>query len=257
MTGWGHALGTGVANIDYFLADPVSVPATARHLFAEKVIDLPCIIGYEAPPYAPAVTPLPAAAGRPFTFGCFNRLSKLTDGSLSLWATLLMALPGSRLVLKDAQLSDPEERERIAACFAARGVVGSRLVLLPGTSHADHLAAYGQVDTALDPFPTNGGVTTAEALWMGIPVVALAGRSVSGRVSAGILSALGLEDWIAGSEEEYLDIAIRHAADTAALAALRRGLRPLMRALPVGNPVAYCRAVEDAYRRAWRAYCQG
>jgi predicted O-linked N-acetylglucosamine transferase (SPINDLY family) len=131
------------------------------------------------------------------------------------------------------------------------------LLLLPGTSHAEHLAAYGQMDIALDPFPANGGVTTTEALWMGVPVVALLGSSVSSRVSSGILSGLGLKDWIASSEEDYVALAVRHAADRAGLSSLRGQMRAMMRASPVGNPVAYCRAVEAAYRAAWRSHCLG
>ena len=257
MTGWGHALGTGVRAIDYFLADPVSVPADFRPLFAETVIDLPAIIGYEAPAYAPEVSALPALSGQPLTFGSFNRISKLTPATLAAWSRLLEAVPGARLLLKDSQLSDPGERRRITDVLAGYGIGPSRLLLLPGTSHAEHLAAYGQMDIALDPFPTNGGVTTTEALWMGVPVVALLGASVSSRVSAGILSGLGLKDWIASGEEDYVAIAARHAADRAGLSSLRGQMRAMMRASAVGNPDAYCRAVEAAYRAAWRSYCLG
>ena len=257
MTGWGHALGTGVRTIDYFLADPVSVPADVRPLFAETVIDLPAIIGYEAPAYAPEVSALPTLSGQPLTFGSFNRISKLTPTTLAVWSRLLQAVPESRLLLKDSQLSDPGERRRITEVLGGYGIGPSRLILLPGTTHAEHLAAYGQMDIALDPFPTNGGVTTTEALWMGVPVVALLGSSVSSRVSAGILSGLGLKDWIASSEEDYVAIAARHAADRGALSFLRGQMRAMMLASPVGNPDAYCRAVEAAYRAAWRSYCLG
>lgn len=257
MTGWGHALGTGVRTIDYFLADPVSVPADVRPLFAETVIDLPAIIGYEAPAYAPEISALPALSGQPLTFGSFNRISKLTPATLAVWSRLLQAVPESRLLLKDSQLSDPGERRRISEVLSGYGVDSARLLLLPGTSHAEHLAAYGQMDIALDPFPTNGGVTTTEALWMGVPVVALLGSSVSSRVSAAILSGLGLKDWIAAGEEDYVAIAARHATDRAALSALRGQMRASMLASLVGNPTAYCRAVEAVYRRAWRSYCLG
>lgn len=257
MTGWGHALGTGVRAVDYFLADPVSVPAEVRPLFAETVIDLPAIIGYEAPAYAPEISPLPALSGQPLTFGSFNRVSKLTPASLGVWSRLLQAVPKSRLLLKDSQLSDPGERRRITEVLGSYEIDPSRLLLLPGTSHAEHLAAYGQMDIALDPFPTNGGITTAEALWMGVPVVALLGSSVASRASAGILSGLGLKDWIATTEEDYIALAARHAADYGALSVLRGQMRAMMGASPVGNPDAYCRAVEAAYRAAWQSYCRG
>ena len=256
MTGWGHALGTGVRTIDYFLADPVSVPANVRSLFAETVIDLPAIIGYEAPAYAPNVAALPSLSGQALTFGSFNRISKLTPATLAAWSRLLQVVAGSRLLLKDSQLSDPGERRRITEVLGGYGIDPSRLLLLPGTSHAEHLAAYGQMDIALDPFPTNGGVTTTEALWMGVPVVALLGSSVSSRVSAGILSGLGLKDWIAASVEDYVAIAARQAADRDGLSVLRQRMRSLMNASLVGNPGTYCRAVEAAYHTAWRSYCR-
>lgn len=256
VTAWGMATGTGVPTIDYFFSDPVSVPESARPYFAEEIFDLPCILGPVIPHYAPAVESLPCARGAPFTFGCLNRLNKITDGVVVLWARLLREVPGSRLLLKDAQLSDPSERHRMMSAFRAQGISDDRLILLPRTPRLEHLAAFGRVDIALDPFPTTGGISTQEAMWMGVPVVAMLGNGIPSRASAAMVSAVGLTDWVAASEDEYVEIAKRFAADPVSLAKLRASLRPSMASSPLGDAVKYCRAVEDAYRTMWQRWCR-
>jgi predicted O-linked N-acetylglucosamine transferase (SPINDLY family) len=256
ISAWGHPTGTGLPVMDYLFADPVAVPEDVRPLFAETVVDLPCFLGYEPPEYAPAIVSPPAAEGRPMTFGCLNRLSKITARCLGLWSRLLSDMPNTRLVLKDPQLSDPRMRSRIAKVFIDCGINEDRLTFLTSTPHDQHLAAYNEIDIALDPFPQSGGVSTFEALWMGVPVVALLGPSVSGRGAAAILSSLGLQDWVADSEDTYLALAKRKASDIPALAELRRGLRPLMAGSPAADSSQYTRAVEAAYREVWRSYCQ-
>jgi predicted O-linked N-acetylglucosamine transferase (SPINDLY family) len=256
VTAWGYATGTGVSTIDYFLADSVSVPESARPLFAETIYDLPCIIGYAVPDYAPDVKPPPCTLGRPTTFGCLNRLNKIADGVVALWSRLLHELPTSRLLLKDGQLSDSGECRRMRNAFATHGIDAGQLILLPRTTHAEHLAAFAEVDIALDPFPTTGGISTLEALSMGVPVVTLLGNSIPSRVGGAIVSAAGLGQWVAETGDEYIALAKRHAADPASLAELRQHLRPSLKASPLGDPVKYSRAVEDAYRSMWRKFCE-
>ena len=256
VTAWGYATGTGVPTIDYLFADPVSVPENARPHFAEVIYDLPCILGHVVPDYAPDVGPLPYADGAPVTFGCLNRLNKITAGVVRVWGRLLREVPESRLLLKDAQLSDPNECRRMIEAFGAEGIAEDRLILMSRTPHFEHLAAFGRVDIALDPFPTTGGISTLEAMWMGVPVVAMLGNSIPSRVGAAIVSAAGLSDWVAANEDEYVAIAKRFAADPAALAKLRATLRPSLATSPLGDSVQYCRAVEDAYRTMWRRWCQ-
>ena len=256
VTAWGYATGTGVPTIDYLFADPVSVPESARPHFAEAIYDLPCIIGHVVPDYAPDVRPLPCAGGEPFTFGCLNRLNKITAGVMRVWGRLLREVPESRLLLKDAQLSDPNECRRMIDGFGVEGVAEDRLILMSRTPHLEHLAAFGRVDIALDPFPTTGGISTLEAMWMGVPVVAMLGNSIPSRVGAAIVSAAGLTDWVAANEDKYVAIAKRFAADRVGLAKLRASLRPSLATSPLGDSVQYCRAVEDAYRTMWRRWCQ-
>jgi len=255
LSAWGHPHGIGVTAIAHIVSDPVCIPYGERPIVPQAVVDLPCIIGYEAPPDAPPVVAPPAVANGVVTFGCLNRLSKLTEDTLALWGRVLAAVPDARLLLKDKPLNDPSEQRRILAALARHGVTEERVVLLGGSSHIEHLAAYGRVDIALDPFPLNGGISTQEALWMGVPVLALRGRTPPSRVSAAIDTALGLADWVAEDWDDYVAIARAKAVDVAALADLRARLRPHFAASPVGDMAQYTRAVEDAYRALWRRWC--
>ncbi|MBM3597361.1 MAG: tetratricopeptide repeat protein [Alphaproteobacteria bacterium] len=257
VTGWGHATGTGMPTMDYLFSDPVAVPTEARRHFAEQIVDLPSTLCYQPPDYAPEAAPAPSSNGTPVTFGCFNRLSKLTDSVADLWARLLLERPDTRLLLRDASLGKPANQARTRAAFARRGVAEHRLILRTSQHHAEHLAGYAEVDIALDPFPATGGMTTLEALWMGVPVVTLLGNSASARSTASIVSALGSRDWIADSADDYLAIALRLAGDVETLARIHRELRPRFRSAPVGDVAGHCRAVEAAYRGMWRRFCEG
>lgn len=256
VTAWGHATGTGCKTIDYLFADSVAIPAAARPLFAETIYDLPCLITCELAPYAPPVSPLPAATRGTVTFGCFNRLAKITPDALALWARILGGVPGSRLLLKDYSFDDAASQAYIRPRLASHGIAAERVELRGGTSHAEQLAAYGEVDIALDPFPQNGGIGTYEALGMGVPIVAMLGNSVPGRVAAAILSAVGLADWIAADEDAYVRLAVERARDPDALTRLRSDLRRRVATSPAGDLVRYTHAVEDAYRVMWRKWCE-
>lgn len=256
ITAWGYATGTGLPTIDCFFADAVVVVGEERKYFAEQVVDLACCVCYEAPEYAPEIAPLPSLAGKPFTFGCLNRIEKISDRSLELWARLLEAAADSRMLIKDTRLDDAQTREQLHRRLAAHGIGRDRVKLLGHTSHARHLETYRDVDLALDPYPHGGGVSSMEALWMGVPVVTLIGSTIPSRLSASILTALAMQDWIAKSDEEYVRKALDAARHLPRLAALRTGLRTRMRKSIVGDVQAYTRAVELAYRTAWRRWCE-
>jgi predicted O-linked N-acetylglucosamine transferase (SPINDLY family) len=257
ITAWGHATGTGMATMDYLFADPVAVPAAIRPLFAERIVDLPCILAYEAPTDAPAVTPSPPVqTGLPITFGSFNRLVKLSDATLDLWARLLRAVPASRLLIKDLNLGESSVQRRLRERFEAQGVEGKRLIMLGRTPQREHLATYSRVDIALDPFPQNGGISTLDALHMGVPVVALRGTTVASRLNASILTAVGMAEWVARDEEDYLAVAARWARNPAGLGRLRRKIRPRLARWPLGDHQQYTRAVEQAYRQIWLQWCR-
>lgn len=254
VTAWGHGGGTGLPTIDYLFSDPITIPDAFRPMFAEKVCDLPCCITFEAPVFGPAVRPLPAQLTGSITFGCLNSYGKVTPDVERVWALMLKAAPGSRLLLKDARFDSPAGRKQVLEAFACHGIQQRQLVLRGSTSHKDHLAAYGDLDIALDPFPLNGGISTWEALWMGVPVVTKLGNAPGSRSSGAILHALGLDDWIAQDEAAYQEIAVRMAADLKDLAAFRACIRHRIETSAAGNPKLYTKALEAAYRTMWHQW---
>lgn len=257
VTAWGYAVGTGLDAMDYFFADPVTVPAHAREHFSEEVVDLPSIVCFEPPADAPPVAVLPALQRGYVTFGCFNRLAKLTAAAFDVWAKILARIPDSRLSLKFTGLDEPATQTELRSAFAARGVDRARIDFGGSTSRGEHLAAYAGVDVALDPFPHGGGVTALEGLWMGVPPVTLAGDRVVGLLGPSFLTTLGLTSWIARTPEEYVERAVAHASDSLTLAALRTMLRPRLGASRLVDAAAYCRSVEAAYRAMWRRWSTG
>jgi predicted O-linked N-acetylglucosamine transferase (SPINDLY family) len=179
------------------------------------------------------------------TFGAMNNPAKLNGDVLGAWARILAALPGSRILLHAPD--DEGFRARIAGVFAGAGVDVSRLAFFPRLATAAYLARYGEVDIALDAFPCAGATTTLDALWMGVPVVSLAGDRPYGRSGASILGSLGLDDWVSGTADAYVRCAIDHARDAAALDALRAGLRERLRASALMDGSALARALESAF----------
>ncbi len=254
VTAWGHATGTGLPTIDYLFSDPVAIPEFARPLFAETIYDLPCLITMERPPYAVGPSAPPMLSRGYVTFGTFNRVGKISDETIATWADILKAVPGSRLLMKDTTLNDEALCAALTGKFVAHGIAADRIAFRGATSREDHLAAFGDVDIALDPFPQNGGISTWEALHMGVPVVAKLGKSLPSRLSGAISSSIGLMDWVAESIDDYRAIASRFAAMPDYLRALRHELPARIMASPAGNSAAYTQAVEDAYRGMWKGY---
>lgn len=161
VTAWGHAVGTGLREIDYFLADPVFIPEDVRPLFPERIYDLPCVVVSVPPGDAPDVAPTPALATGQVTFGCFNRASKISAVAMATWARLVAAVPGSRLLFKDRAFDVASTRDLFRAEFARLGIGPDRLVFRGGTSRQDHLAAFAEIDIALDTFRRMAGLRPA------------------------------------------------------------------------------------------------
>lgn len=253
--GWGHVTPPGVPTIDYVFADPISLPPEVRHLFCERIYDLPCILSIEPLPGGVVPADAPALANGFVTFGVFNRINKITDAAAALWSRILLAVPRSRLLLKHFALDDPVVRGNLLGRFARFGAPVERIDLMGPTTRLEHLLALNRVDICFDPFPHGGGASTWEALQMAVPVIAKLGHNQVARAAGAIVTAAGLPDWVASSEDEYFDIAVAKAADIAALAELRRGLPARLAASEAGNPERYARAVHAAYRDIWRRYC--
>lgn len=251
---WGHPLGSGLATMDYLLSDPVMIPDEERRFFVETVHHLSSCFHYQPVENAPVVTPPPSDSVGTITFGTFNRVVKINDDVVRCWAEILDRVPGARLLAKDIAFDDAAARDRFAAMFAARGIEPDRVIFRGRTSKHAHLAAYAEVDVALDPFPQTGGVTTFEALWMGVPVVTLYGTRPQGRVSASLLSILGLRDHIARCSSDYVAAAIRAANDRCRLRALRMRLRDQILRSILCDHAAFVAEVEQAYRVFWQRW---
>jgi protein O-GlcNAc transferase len=244
---------TGVPAIGYRITDAHCDPAGSEHFYNETLLRLPHSYWCYAPPEDPAPGPLPALSRGPVTFGSFNNHRKISDASLALWAKLLARLPDARMHF--VTVPPGASHARILAAFAREGVAGERIRIDGWLSEAEYRARWNEVDIALDPFPYNGATTTLDALWMGVPVVTLAGNTCSSRAALSILTSAGLPEFVAHHDTGYLDIAAALAADLPALSALRSGLRTRMRASPLMDAPAFSRALEDCYFQAWRAWC--
>ena len=248
---------TGMPAVDGRLTDAVAdPPGPADDWHAERLIRLPTgFLAYQPPPGAEAPPDPPAPGGGGVTFGSFNNAAKVTPEVARVWSAILRRLPSARLLLKGAAFADPPTRARYARLFADHGVEPGRVDLLPPLPETDHhLRAYGRLDIALDPFPYNGTTTTCEALWMGVPVVTLAGRHHVARVGASLLTHCGLPQLVAADEAGYVDTAVALAQDRPRLAALRRDLRGLLERSPLLDHRGFARAVEDACRGLWRRW---
>ena len=258
VTYLGYPDTTGMAAMDFRLTDAHADPAgMTEHLHREDLVRLPDTAWcYQPAAEAPLVGELPALHTGRVTFGCFNAMAKITGEMLALWARLLEQVPDSRMLLKNAALGEPSVRERVRGAFEKAGIGPERVGLLVRTrTVAEHLGAYGAVDLALDTHPYHGTATTCEALWMGVPVVTLAGRTHVSRVGVSLLESAGLPELIAADAEAYLEIAANLAGDIPRLSALRATLRERLRGSRLTDGVRFARNVEEAYRQMWRAWC--
>jgi predicted O-linked N-acetylglucosamine transferase (SPINDLY family) len=245
---------TGLSAMDYRLTDPFLDPPGRPTHYAEESVCLPesywC---YQPSTERPPVARLPALVNGQVTFGCLNSYFKVTLPTLTVWRELLLAVPGSRLLLH----ADPgTHRDRAAKFFAEKDVDLSRIVFVDFCPPAQYFELYHRIDIGLDPFPYAGGTTTCDALWMGVPVVSLAGRTAVGRGGLSILSNVGLSELVVQTPEEYVRIASNLAADLPRLTALRVGLRDRMLRSPLADAPRFARHVEGAFREIWQRWCR-
>ena len=248
----GYFASTGVSEIDYLIADPTTLPESEEPYFTEKILRLPeTRLCFTAPNLDVPVSPLPALDNGYFTFACFNNLVKINDAVVAAWARILNALPHSRLFLKTKQLKDFSVRQNVIERFALHGVAADRLILEGPVPRADYFKAYHRADITLDPFPYTGGTTSAESLWMGVPVLTLAGERFLTRQGVGMLTNGGLPEWIAADTDDYVARALSHAGDLPRLATLRGELRQRVLASPLFDAVRFARHFEDALHGVW------
>jgi len=249
---------TGLVAMDYRLTDAIADPVGDSDLTCtERLLRFaPTAWTYAPPADAPEPSPAPCALGASVTFGCFNNFAKVTDRALRSWAAILSAVPGSRLVIKGGGLGSPTLQAVARRRLAAAGFSAGAVDLMERTaSQEDHLSRYSLVDVALDTFPYHGTTTTCEALWMGVPVVTLAGDRHASRVGASLLRAMGRADWVAIDWADYVRKATGLAADRAALATARKALRDEFRRSDLYDHAGQALRFGAALRTMWRTWC--
>ena len=248
----GYFATTGIAEMDYLLGDPHVTPEAEKEQFTEAVWPLPeTYLCFTRPDVQIDVAALPAIANQYITFGSFNNLAKMTDAVVALWSKVLMAIPHSRLLLKTKQLAETAICDRTMKRFEACGVSADRLCLEGPATRAELLASYNRLDVALDPFPYPGGTTSAEGLWMGVPVLTRKGARFLSHVGETIAHNAGLADWIATSDDDYVAKAIAHTSNLDELAALRHRLRPQVLASPLFDASRFARNFATAMWAMW------
>ncbi|MEO8342857.1 MAG: tetratricopeptide repeat protein [Gallionella sp.] len=249
----GYFATTGVAEMDYLLADETGVPEAHRKDFSETLWYLPDTrLCFSAPEFDLPIAPLPARQNGYLTFGCFQNLPKVGNEVLTVWSKILNALPDARLRWQCKQLADPTVAAQLAERLQQHGIAPARVSLHGTMSREAYLAAHAKVDLILDTFPFPGGTTTCEGLWMGIPTLTLAGDTLLARQGASMLTAAGLPDWVATSTTEYIAQAIARASDLPTLATLRAGLRQQVSASPLFDAKRFARNFEEALWGMWQ-----
>ncbi len=253
----GYPATTGLPTVDYRITDGVANPPDTDALYTEQLVRLDggfCC--WMPPPNAPDSGPLPAARNGHITFGSLVNLKKVNGRTIALWARLLHALPDARLALIRHTLRPAANRRHYLELFARHGIGPERLDLVwEMPRDGGYLAHYQRVDVVLDTLPFCGHTSSCEALWMGVPVLTLAGADFAGRMGASVMTMLGLNEWVADTESDLLQSAQRLAADVAGLAALRANLRDRMAASPLTAGEPFTRGLEAAYRTMWRSWC--
>lgn len=250
-TVFGYPNTTGVGAMDFRITDPISdPPGVTDHLSTEKLLrlpDLPWV--YRPPADAPPVTPLPALSRKGFTFGCLNNAAKISDACVDAWTKLIQSSPGSKLVLMAGQ--SPTASKKLSDRFARAGILRERIELIGRLPRDQYFERYSTFDLALDPFPYNGGVTTCDALFMGVPVLTVAGNSYVSRQGVMQMTQVGLPEFVADSPAALVALGKSWMGKRDELAAIRAGLRDRLLASPLCDPVRYVRNLEAALRAKW------
>lgn len=254
MTWLGFGYTTGLKAMDYYLVDAELVPVGSEHLFSEKPWRLPCPpFTYNASPSIPPVTSLPALRNEYITFGTLTRPIRLNYKVVRAWAEILKRVPRSRLIINSSAFDDAVLVEHYVKKFVEHGVARDRLEI---GFESPPWPVLGNIDIALDCFPHNSGTTLFESLWCGLPYITLRDRPSMGRLGASILSGLNRHEWIANSEEDYVEKAVALASDIDGLVEIRGSLRTAMQGSSLCDGASFAKYVEQAYRGMWLHYCE-
>jgi protein O-GlcNAc transferase len=247
---------TGMSTIDYFLGDAEMPCPGTEDLFSERVYRLPRAFCCYRPGTDALVSPGPFQERGDVTFGCFNSPRKITREVAKLWSAILHLVDGSRLLIKYHLMEEEARQAPLLAWFAEDGIPFERILFAGGSKSTDYFEEYRRIDIALDPFPYNGGSTTLDALWMGVPVVTLAGRSPLQRTGACLLTAAGLPDLVTHSPAQYVTTAVFLSQTVPKIPDSRQNLRKALQSSPLMDERGLVRSVEDAFRDMWRTWCR-
>lgn len=249
---------TGLSTMDYLLSDGIETPAGVDEWYTEKLIRMPHdYVCYEAPAYSHDVYSPPVTHNGYITLGCFNNPQKINHLVLEQWANIMHQLPNSRLFLKSFQFNSSILVDNVTNTMAEFGITAERLIIEGPSGHSDLLKAYNKVDIALDPWPYSGGLTTCEAMFMGVPVVTYPGPTFAGRHSATHLTNAGLGQLVANSWEEYCERVVNLANDPENLTNIRKYLRSALLESPVCDAANFARHFANAMRAIWQRHCEG
>lgn len=254
---WGDYVDTrGLDAIDILIGDAVHTPLDEQARYVERLAHMPVdYICYEPPPYLPPATQAPATHNGCITFGTFSELTKIQPETVRLWSQVLKANPDSQFFANGYLLADEVRQGRLYSAFIENGINADRILIGTGGEHANFLEQYSKVDIVLDTWPYSGGLTTCEALVMGVPVVTLTGDRFSGRHATAHLKAAGFPDWAAPDEQAFVQIASGLCQGSTALSSLRRRVRKQTLDSPLCDVGAFTQAFYDLLRQQWRATC--
>jgi protein O-GlcNAc transferase len=248
---------TGMQAIDYHLTDTLTDPTGSQKFYTEELVYLPDgFLCYRPHDSAPPVVSSPVHRKGYITFGSFNNNCKVNPFTIALWAEVLKANSKSRLLLKFGGGADHQMREYYFQQFEQNGISQDRVAIYGWRLPEEHLKLYGEVDIALDTYPYNGGITTLEGLWMGVPVISLVGKCCASRAGLTLLSYLGLELFATSTPEEYVAKATVLAGNLEALQKIRASMRERMAASTLFDAKGLAKKIEAAYRKIWQQWCQ-
>lgn len=255
ISGFGYATGLGIDAMDYLIGDDMLIPPQHERFYHEQILRLPIFMGYEKAPPWPDIGPPPKAKNGYPTFGYLGRTIKISPQTLAAWGEILARVPDAHMIFKCDAFTEEATVAQIRGPLTALGANPEHLEFRLGSARYDHIGTYNEIDVSLDPFPHAGGVTTVDSLLMGVPTITLLGDYICGRTGASILTTLDFQSAVARTPFEYVNHAVSTAAETWTTED-RQAIRRRLCASILMDDDKYATAVEDAYRAAWRTWCE-
>lgn len=255
LTWLGYWATTGISEIDYMLGDPYVAPKSEAHHFEEKIFNLPeTVMCFSKPDFEIKIEPLPALSNKNITFGCFNDLGKMNKDVVEVRANILKSVKNSKLFLKNKQLNNDLVREDVLNRFSNYDISPDRIILEGSSSREKYLETYNKIDIALSPFPYGGVTTTAEGLWMGVPIIVMRGDRYISHVGESIVENVGLSEWVANDINDYVNKAVEFSSQIDKLSDIRESLRDKVLSSPLFDAKRFAISFEKTLLNIWKEY---